>query len=151
MKIHKLPLIFIVDDDSFFTELVRMKLEDKHYSRLETYASGEECIRNMSHSPDIIFLDHEMVGGMNGIETLRAIKKIKKSTEVIFLTGQEDPQVARNALKYGAYDYVVKNESVLNRLTFLLPSLRKYMDAKNSTRDWEKGKKCFCTIFCDFL
>ena len=78
---------------------------------------------------------------MNGIETLRAIKKIKKSTEVIFLTGQEDPQVARNALKYGAYDYVVKNESVLNRLTFLLPSLRKYMDAKNSTRDWEKGKK----------
>ncbi|NQY11979.1 MAG: response regulator [Flavobacteriales bacterium] len=136
----KLPLIFIVDDDTFFTELVRLKLEDKRYSRLETFSSGEECMAAVHRKPDIIFMDHEMSGGMNGTDTLIAVKKINKKIEVVFITGQDDPQVARNALKYGAYDYIVKNRYAMNRLTTLIPNLRKHMDSKTSRLDWENGK-----------
>ncbi|NQY68016.1 MAG: response regulator [Flavobacteriales bacterium] len=140
MKSYKTTKIVIVDDDPFFTELVKENLEEKNYCDLEIYHSGQECVDNIDSDTDIVLLDHEMEGGLNGIETLKGIRNLKINTDVIFLTGQDDPQVARNALKHGAYDYVIKNESAMHRLIFTITNLRIDRASRNDSKVWEKSK-----------
>mgnify|MGYP003350604191 CR=1 FL=1 len=70
-------------------------------------------------SDSIIFLDYnfDMAGkdAMNGIEILKEIKKHDAEIEVVMFSGQDKIDVAVNTIKYGAFDYIVKNESAFHR------------------------------------
>jgi len=57
--------------------------------------------------PHIVLLDIRMPQ-MDGIECLRRIKEIDKEVGVIMITGYQDEEAARRAMKLGAYDYIVK-------------------------------------------
>jgi DNA-binding NtrC family response regulator len=99
--------LLLVDDESEFLETLikRMKKRD-----VDAYGvnSGEEALSYLSLNPaDVVVLDVKMPG-MDGIETLREIKKKMPLTEVIMLTGHANLEVAIEGMESGAFDYLMK-------------------------------------------
>lgn len=118
---EKAPLnkVFIVDDDNF-----NLSWYTKHVSDLGRYAvssfdNGHDLLNALIDKPQIIFLDHNL-GSMTGIELLKRIKRFDPSIVVIFISGQDDMHTALNALKFGAFDYIIKGSGDLERITNVL-------------------------------
>ena len=99
--------LLLVDDESDFlnTLLKRMKRRevDVHGAK-----SGEEALDWLKTNPiDVVILDVRMPG-MDGIETLKAIKNRHPLIEVIMLTGHASMEVAIEGMERGAFDYLMK-------------------------------------------
>ena len=115
-KIH----LFLVDDDALF--LKSLEIEFHHHTdfTVETFATGELCVENLSHNPDVIILDYHLNGidknAMNGIETLDKIKALKPDVPVVMLSSQDKIDVAISCMHHRAFDYVVKSETAFLRL-----------------------------------
>jgi two-component system, OmpR family, response regulator len=111
--------IFIVDDDPAQSMMLQDYLSKYSTFTTHIYNSGEECLKNMSLKPQIVFLDYnfDKVGAlaMNGIDILKEIKRESPDTEVVMVSGQDKIEVAVNTMKYGAFDYIVKGESAFYR------------------------------------
>jgi len=107
--------IFLVDDDSFCLNLYQQFLVKLGYADVSCFNSGKDCLANLNHHPTIIFLDYNMEE-MNGIDVLQSIKSFDDSINVVFISGQESVEVAVDALKYGAFDYIVKSKITLDVL-----------------------------------
>jgi len=100
--------IMVVDDEVDFLETVVNRLQKR---RLNTtgVTSGEEAVALLKEELfDVIILDIKMPGGMDGIETLREIKKIQPLIEVILLTGHASVETSIEGMKLGAFDYCLK-------------------------------------------
>ncbi len=119
MKNVETPLIYIVEDDQFYAEMLKMQLENFGHKKLEVLHSGKALSENLYKQPDIVLLDYNL-GDTTGLEILKKIKAYNPNIQVVFLSGQDDLQIAVNCLKYGAYDYVVKNDKTANRIQFLI-------------------------------
>jgi len=104
----KKPYIAIVDDDSGFANYLRTFLSLRGYET-RSYSRGDEMVAAIRQGdpPDIVLLD-VMMPGMNGLETLRAIKAAKPELQVIMLSGREQAATIVEAVRLGAADYVVK-------------------------------------------
>jgi DNA-binding NarL/FixJ family response regulator len=115
-KIH----LFLVDDDALF--LKSLEIEFHHHTdfTVETFATGELCLENLSLDPDVIILDYHLNGidknAMNGIETLDKIKALKPDIPVVMLSSQDKIDVAISCMHHRAFDYVVKSETAFLRL-----------------------------------
>jgi len=104
----KKPYVAIVDDDSAFANYLRTFLSLRGYET-RSYSRGDELLAAVKQGdpPDIVLLD-VMMPGMNGIETLRALKGAKPDLQVIMLSGREQASTIVEAVRLGAADYVVK-------------------------------------------
>jgi len=98
--------LFIVDDEETARNGIALALE-KDYS-VRGFADAEQALEALKTlSPDLILLDIGLPG-MNGIEALPEIKKLRPETMVIMITAFEDIATVVSAMKLGAYDYIVK-------------------------------------------
>jgi FixJ family two-component response regulator len=111
----KNPLIFIVQDSMVYKDLIVSYLTSKKFKNIKTFKTGEECLKSMHLKPDIIVLDYSFQG-ITGLELMRKIQNTHPETEFIFLSGQNDVEVAVNIMKRGAADYIVKNEKAPENL-----------------------------------
>ena len=104
----KKPYVAIVDDDSAFANYLRTFLSLRGYET-RSYSRGDEMIAAVKQGdpPDIVLLD-VMMPGMNGIETLRALKTAKPDLQVVMLSGREHASTIVEAVRLGAADYVIK-------------------------------------------
>ena len=102
------PLIMLVDDEVPFVETMGKRLAARNIETIAAF-SGEEGLEKLqSHQNiNVIVLDIKMPG-MNGIDTLKEIKKISPLVEVIMLTGHATVESAIDAMKLGAYDFLMK-------------------------------------------
>lgn len=129
MKIEKIKL-FLVDDDVVFLKSLEIEFLQHADFTIETYSSGELCIKNLNHSPDVIILDYHLDGidksAMNGLETLDKIKVINPDIPVIMLSSQDKIDVAINCMHHRAIDYVVKSETAFVRLQKIITSIFSY-------------------------
>jgi two-component system, NtrC family, response regulator AtoC len=100
--------VAIVDDDSAFANYLRTFLSLRGYDT-RSYSRGDELIAAVKQGdpPDIVLLD-VMMPGMNGIETLKALKAAKPDLQAIMLSGREHASTIVEAVRNGAADYVVK-------------------------------------------
>lgn len=100
--------VLYVDDDEALRRLVQRLLERRGYevTVADGGAAGIEAARQDGF--DLIAVDHYMPG-MDGLETLEALKKLPDQPPVVYVTGSEESSVAVAALKAGADDYVVKS------------------------------------------
>jgi len=99
--------VLFVDDEVDFLEtlLKRMKKRQLNASGVN---SGEDALAYLKdHAVDVVVLDVRMPG-MDGIETLRKIKKSNPLLEVIMLTGHACLEIAREGMEVGAFDYLMK-------------------------------------------
>jgi len=104
----KKPFVAIVDDDPAFTNYLRTFLSLRGYDS-RSYSRGDELLASFKQGepPDIVLLD-VMMPGMNGLETLRALKAAKPELQAIMLSGREQASTIVEAVRLGAADYVVK-------------------------------------------
>ena len=101
------PRVLIVDDEEEFVEALSERLTIRDYD-VTTCLSGEAALEKVNgYNFDVVILDVAMPG-MDGIETLREIKKIKPLTEVIMLTGRATVESGIEGMKLGALDYLMK-------------------------------------------
>jgi PAS domain S-box-containing protein len=98
--------ILVVDDELGPREALRMILKSKY--QVLTAVNGPDALQVLSHTPpEIVMLDIKM-REMNGIEVLRAIKETDATIEVIMMTAFASLQTARDAIAYGASEYLLK-------------------------------------------
>ena len=99
--------VLLVDDEAEFVETLVKRLR-KRKVNTAAVGSGEEALKILKEMPiDVVVLDVKMPG-MDGIETLRKIKKINPLIEVIMLTGHANMEVAIEGMELGAFDYLMK-------------------------------------------
>lgn len=115
---------FIVDDDPFVGLIYKKHLSNLGYTNLHHFQSGVECLDNLHLNPQVVLLDHQM-SQVNGFEVLKKIKRSNPDTAVIMVSGQEDMATALNALKYGAFDYIIKDNTETSRIENALGRLAK--------------------------
>ena len=103
----KKPTILLVDDEEAIVKSLSGSLEDEGYA-LVTAQDGTRAMDIIKTQPiDIIFLDI-WLPGMDGLETLKAIKEYDPSLEVIIMTGHGTVNTAVQAVKMGAFDFLEK-------------------------------------------
>jgi DNA-binding NtrC family response regulator len=99
--------ILLVDDDSAFRHVLGGELQRLGYAT-SAAGTGEEAVRRVAEcEPDIVLLDLRLPH-MNGLEALKAIHEKAPAVEVIMLTGHGSIDTAIEAIRLGAFDYVVK-------------------------------------------
>ena len=100
--------ILVVDDEVDFLETLVKRLLKRNINSTGV-TSGEEALEVMREKRfDVVILDIKMPGGMDGIETLREIKKLQPLAEVILLTGHASVETSIEGMKLGAFDYLLK-------------------------------------------
>jgi DNA-binding NtrC family response regulator len=100
--------ILVVDDEEAMTESLAAWLREDGYS-VDTAASGREAIEKArAREYAIYFVDLKMPGGLDGIETMMEIRKLRKDASVIIITAYATVDTAIAAMKEGAQEYVVK-------------------------------------------
>ncbi len=109
------PLIFVVEDDRMYQNIIKYHLKSKNYDHFEIYGTGEDCILNLNKNPQIILLDY-MLGETNGLDVLKQIKEYSNDIQVILLTGNKELDIAISSMKQGAFDYVVKDSNTFKKL-----------------------------------
>jgi nitrogen regulation protein NR(I) len=122
--------ILIVDDDKSIRYSLKRMLEQK-YSVL-TAQNGEEALdRVKESSPDLILMDIRMPG-RNGIDVLKEIKSLDPKSLVIIMTAYGTTETAIEAMKYGAFDYILKPFPIpqMKGLVEKALALRKLMKAE---------------------
>jgi DNA-binding NtrC family response regulator len=122
--------IFLVDDDALYLKLLEIEFLQHADFIIETYATGELCLANLSHNPDVIVLDYYLDGidktAMNGLETLDKIKAHNPEIPVVMLSSQDKIDVAIKCMHHEAFDYVVKSETAFIRLQKIITTIFSY-------------------------
>jgi DNA-binding NtrC family response regulator len=99
--------IYIVDDEAVARNGIGLALKKKNYS-VDVFESAEQAIPAIeAHTPDVVLLDIGLPG-MSGVEALKEIKSRYPEIIVIMITAYEDVKTVVSAMRYGAYEYVVK-------------------------------------------
>jgi len=97
----------LVDDENEFRETLIKRLQKR---KLNAFGAedGAKALELLDQNPvDVVVLDVKMPG-MDGIQTLREIKKRFPLIEVIMLTGHASMEVAIEGMEIGAFDYLMK-------------------------------------------
>ena len=99
--------IMLVDDEERFLSTTKKLLSKKGIDLMTALSGGEALEKLNTHSVHVVILDVKMPG-MDGMATLREIKRQYPLTEVIMLTGHATVESAVEGLKSGATDYLMK-------------------------------------------
>ncbi len=102
------PFIMLVDDEVSFVKTTAKRLDKRNIKAISAF-SGEECLDKLKENEklEVIVLDVKMPG-MDGLETLKEIKKLFPLLEVIMLTGHATIELAIEGMKFGAFDFLLK-------------------------------------------
>jgi len=122
MNLKENAIIFIVDDDPYWSTLLGRLLEELGYNNIVKYKNGRDCLNNIHFRPSLVFLDYEM-NDMNGLDVLHQIKRAHTDTNVVLCSAHENISIAVNAMKNGAFDFVSKSKYGLNKLADLIAEM----------------------------
>jgi len=99
--------ILIVDDEASVRQLFAVWLREENYE-CQTAASADEALTLLATDTYALVISDMMMPGRNGVELLREIKSRYADTAVIMVSGVDRPQRVRDALRVGAFDYLIK-------------------------------------------
>jgi two-component system, NtrC family, response regulator AtoC len=131
-------LIFIVEDDSWYADLLEYNLKLNSEYEVEKFLNAEDCLQNLYKHPMAITLDYSLPGCTGG-EALAKIKKSLPSLPVIMISGQENITTAIDLLKEGAYDYIVKNDDTHKRLWRALTNIQENFKLKQENENLKEA------------
>ena len=99
--------VLIVDDEADFLETIVMRLKRR---KIDAYGvdDGKKALEIVENERfDVVVLDF-LMPGIDGIETLKLLKKRKPFIEVIILTGHGSVESGLQGMQFGAFDYIMK-------------------------------------------
>ena len=121
--------VLLIDDEADVQYSFR-RIFDSPEIELATATSGEEGLKIVPRfKPDLVLMDIRM-GGMNGLETLRRLRQIDAKLPVIMMTAYGTTQTAIEAMKLGAYDYLLKPFEVPKLKQIVFSALKAARDMK---------------------
>ncbi|KOH43406.1 hypothetical protein NC99_38330 [Sunxiuqinia dokdonensis] len=138
MQNNKSPLIFVVEDNPVYSKLVVSYLKTNKFTNTEAFSSGEDVLKAMERQPKIVIQDY-LLDGMNGIEVLKKAKQIAPDVEFIFLSGQDSIDIAINTMKYGAYDYIVKDQMALKKMVNKINKILSVSQLERTNKRYKTG------------
>ena len=99
--------VLVVDDEEVMRNLLRDVLTDTGY-KVETASRGEEAVEKIKQDNFSIVISDLKMPGMGGLEMLRKVKAVNSNTCVIMITAYPSVESVTEAMREGAYDYIVK-------------------------------------------
>jgi two-component system nitrogen regulation response regulator GlnG len=121
--------ILIVDDDADIRRAFRRNLEREDLQVIDA-PSGEEAIKRIAmERPDLLMMDIRM-GATSGLDTLRKLRELDPKLTIIMMTAYGTTQTAIEAMKLGAYDYVLKPLDVPKLKTLIAAALKHARDMR---------------------
>ena len=99
--------VLVVDDDASILGLVSEVLEDDGYA-VTTAGSGEEAMEILRDNQFSLVMSDIRLPGINGVEVLEHVNRVSPRTNVIMITSHGSLETSIDAIKYGAYDYLLK-------------------------------------------
>ncbi|HSH96400.1 MAG TPA: response regulator, partial [Roseimicrobium sp.] len=121
--------LLLIDDEADVQYSFR-RIFDSPEIELSTANSGEEGLKLFPKvKPDLVIMDVRM-GGINGLETLRRLRQIDAKIPVIMMTAYGTTQTAIEAMKLGAYDYLLKPFDVPKLKVLVVNALKASRDMK---------------------
>jgi DNA-binding NtrC family response regulator len=111
--------VLLVDDEIPFVETMTKRLKKRELDVMSAH-NGSDALKILADHPgiEVVILDVKMPG-MDGIDTLKEIKKAFPLTEVVMLTGHATVESAIDGMKLGAFDYLMKpcdNERLMEKV-----------------------------------
>lgn len=121
--------IFVVEDDPVYLKLIQYVTELNPDHVVKTFTNGKDCLEHLHENPSIITLDYSLPD-TTGEEVLKAIKAYNSEINVIVVSSQESINTAVELLKYGAYDYITKDNETKDRLLNTINNAKKQVSLK---------------------
>lgn len=125
-----LTRIFVVEDNEFFSQLIKQKLENDQ-REISLFMSAETFRSCLYQNPDIVILDYNLPES-NGIDLLKEIKNFNQEIKTILLSGQDKVEVVIEAFENGAEEYIKKDD---NALTLLELKVQKHSSEVNLRKE----------------
>jgi DNA-binding NtrC family response regulator len=123
--------IFVVEDNEFFSQLIKQKLESNDQNEVTLFNNGDDFRRNLHLNPDIVVLDYNLPN-TTGIDLLKEIKNFNEQIKTILISGQEKVDVVIEAFENGAEEYINKDD---NALTMLDLKVQKHSSTVNLRKE----------------
>ncbi len=138
--------VMLIDDHTLFIEGLKYMLEINGINIVGYFNNGLEAIKHINElTTDIILMDIFMEG-IDGIETLKKIKEIRREVKVIMLTTSEDEKNIYKAIKFGASGYFLKSsnsDEIIDAIKIIALGNETFIEneiTKEIYRDYLKGK-----------
>jgi CheY-like chemotaxis protein len=114
--------ILVAEDNVFYQELIRKELEPITLS-IRFFARGEDLAEEIKNAtPDILVLDYNLDGEMNGLDTLKACRVYFPDIYALVFSSEHILNTEDNLALYGNFDYVEKNSSAISHLKMMICS-----------------------------
>ncbi len=107
--------IFVVEDDEWYSKMLAYTFNLNPDDSVTNFKTGKDFLQKLDEQPDLVTLDFRLPD-MDGAELLKKIKSFNPDIEVIVISGQDSIETAVELLKEGAYDYIVKQKDIRERL-----------------------------------
>lgn len=113
-------IIFVVDDDVFFNNLFEFSIHNQTKLKVVSFKNPMECLLQLKKGfePEIIFLDYNFnrydEAYMNGLETLKFIKKHYPKLNVVLVSGNSAQEILIKTQMEGALNYFIKSNNSIN-------------------------------------
>lgn len=118
--------ILIVEDEFITSDDIRTSLLAMGFLVCGTASTGEQAIQlTLTRNPDLILMDINLKGNLNGIETATEIKKLR-DVPVVYLTGQSDDATFNRAISSEPFGYIIKPFEERNLKTVITMALYKH-------------------------
>ncbi len=135
---EQLNLVIIEDNDAHFQLIKRAVLKVYPDASIHYFQEAAGCLQSLDEiNPDLVIADY-LLPGMNGLEFLKSLNQEEKDVPVIIITGQGDENVAIQAMKLGAWDYLVKSKDFFSLIPSVIGKVIRERKVKASLQDSEK-------------
>lgn len=129
--------IYVIEDNEWYNKLLVHNLSLNPDYKVKGFYTAKEFFEAATEMPDVVTLDY-LLPDMNGADVLQKIKTINPDTEVIVISEQENIETAVELIRNGAYDYLVKEKEIRERLLSTVNNIRKNASLKTRISVLEK-------------
>jgi len=115
MEFNQEPVIFVVEDNLIYQNLIAKELESVS-KNIHFYTNGESCLDELDKAPTVIVMDYNLDGKMNGLDTLQQVRYTHPDVYCILFSSQKGLNTRETLLRYGSFDFLEKNSLALRTL-----------------------------------
>ncbi len=141
MRLEK-DLIYIVEDDNFYAQLLRFELERENNYEIEVFNSGEQMLKALNTKPDLIILDYNLnSNNPKALNGLQIKKQINRSIPIIGLSNDNRIATGLKFIQSGATDYILKDLHSVKKLGETVNDILKTQKAVNQIKAIKQTRK----------
>lgn len=131
MENNERKKIFVIEDNKTEGMLLKLCLESIKNITITTFTSGQDLLGHLKENPDIIISDL-MLPDISGYELVKRIKQKNQDIPVIVVSAQQDINIIAKLQELGVFNYVVKSESCIEYLRYVIEDLLILMKKKDT-------------------